>query len=424
MKVRIFLMLLFVGALGHIARAQFDLSGEIRPRTEYRHGFKTLGFSDQEAAFQISQRSRLNANYKKDQMQAGISIQDVRLWGDVPQLVSASNHLMLHQAWFSIGFANHWSVKLGRQELVYDDARIFGNVDWAQQARAHDVALLRYEDGFKLHAGLAFNQQNDLLFTTHYDLAGNYKSMQFLWFNKEWKQFGLSALILNNGLERKYTDGNVDVYETVFSQTGGLHLKWNEDRLSAFGSYYFTTGKDANNRALNAYNAKLGVTFSLSSQFKASLGFETLSGTSEKEKLENQVDYVNRSFNPFYGTNHKFNGFMDYFYVGNHMNNVGLNDLHLQFSYSKNKSQWNVAIHRFSAAADVLQPGSAVNLMDAAFGTEVDFSMSYRIHETALLSCGYSQMFGTSTLQKLKGGDHEAINNWAWMMITFNPKFL
>ena len=63
-------MLLFVGALGHIARAQFDLSGEIRPRTEYRHGFKTLGFSDQEAAFQISQRSRLNANYKKDQMQA------------------------------------------------------------------------------------------------------------------------------------------------------------------------------------------------------------------------------------------------------------------------------------------------------------------------------------------------------------------
>ncbi|MDV7396925.1 hypothetical protein RZS08_36340, partial [Arthrospira platensis SPKY1] len=120
-------------------------------------------------------------------------------------------------------FATNWSVKLGRQELVYDDARIFGNVDWAQQARTHDVALFRYEGSFKLHAGFAYNQQNDLLFTTNYDLAGNYKSMQFLWFNKKWNQLNVSALFLNNGLERKYSDANIDVYETMFSQTGGLH---------------------------------------------------------------------------------------------------------------------------------------------------------------------------------------------------------
>ena len=36
----------------------------------------------------------------------------------------------------------------------------------------------------------------------------------------------------------------------------------------------------------------------------------------------------NKAFTPFYGTNHKFNGFMDYFHVGNHANSVGLIDIY------------------------------------------------------------------------------------------------
>jgi hypothetical protein len=31
-----------------------------------------------------------------------------------------------------------FSMKLGRQEVIYDNSRIFGNVDWAQQGRSHD----------------------------------------------------------------------------------------------------------------------------------------------------------------------------------------------------------------------------------------------------------------------------------------------
>lgn len=424
MKIR---TLLFVTALlvsGGALKAQFSLSGEFRPRAEYRHGFKTLSQNDQDAAFQISQRSRLNAQYKMDQWQAGISIQDVRLWGETPQLVASSTRMMLHQAWFSYNFATNWSVKLGRQELVYDDARIFGNVDWAQQARTHDVALFRFEGSFKLHAGLAYNQQSDLLFTTNYDLAGNYKSMQFLWFNKKWEHISVSALFLNNGLERKYTDANQDVYETMFSQTGGLHLTWKNNKLSTYGSYYMTAGKDVADRTLNAYNAKAGMTYALAAALKVSVGFETLSGTSEKSKAEDPANYVNKSFNPFYGTNHKFNGFMDYFFVGNHLNSVGLNDIHVQISYSKHKSQVSIGLHQFGSAADVLVSGSTTELMDRRLGTEIDLTFSYKLHETATFSCGYSQMFGTSTLQQLKGGDHTSTNNWAWMMLAFKPKFL
>ena len=32
-----------------------------------------------------------------------------------------------------------FAFKVGRQEINYDDARIFGNVDWAMQARSHDA---------------------------------------------------------------------------------------------------------------------------------------------------------------------------------------------------------------------------------------------------------------------------------------------
>jgi hypothetical protein len=42
----------------------------------------------------------------------------------------------------------------------------------------------------------------------------------------------------------------------------------------------------------------------------------------------------------------------------------------------------------------------------------------------ASLTAGYSQMFGTETLQKLRGGDYKQTNNWAWLMISFKPVFI
>jgi hypothetical protein len=58
-------------------------------------------------------------------------------------------------------------------------------------------------------------------------------------------------------------------------------------------------------------------------------GYEYLSGNSY-----NKTDKV-YAFEPFYGTNHKFNGFMDYFYVGNHINSVGLHDAWLKYGYKQ-----------------------------------------------------------------------------------------
>ena len=62
------------------------------------------------------------------------------------------------------------SVKAGRQEIIYDDHRIFGNVDWAQQGRSHDAAIVGWSgpDDLVLHAGFAFNQESERLTGTFY----------------------------------------------------------------------------------------------------------------------------------------------------------------------------------------------------------------------------------------------------------------
>jgi hypothetical protein len=391
--------------------AQLKISAEYRPRTEYRHGYKAMVTDKDDAAFATSQRTRLNLSFNSEKVKYQLSLQDIRIWGDLGQLSSTSNQLMLQQGWAEYLFTKECSMKLGRQELDYDDARILGNVDWTQQGRSHDVALFKYEKGFKLHVGLAFNQNSDLLKTTDYTLANNYKSMQFVWFNKKFDKLGLSLLFLNNGLQK-----NVDT--TAYSQTVGTRLTYDLKSVSLFGATYYTMGRDKAWKELAAYYASLGANMKLNEKWSATLGWELLSGTSQIDKTNTK----NNSFNPLYGTNHKFNGFMDYFYVGNHLNSVGLNDIYGTLNYKKGKFNVGLTPHYFMAAADVSDAGTK---MDKALGTEVDLVAGYKLADNVTLSAGYSQMFGTKTLQKLNAGsDCKATNNWAWVMISFKPDFL
>ena len=46
--------------------AQFTLSAEVRPRSEYRNGFKTPTSDDKDAAFFTEQRSRLYLDYAEE----------------------------------------------------------------------------------------------------------------------------------------------------------------------------------------------------------------------------------------------------------------------------------------------------------------------------------------------------------------------
>ena len=75
------------------ALCQLTISGEIRPRSEYRHGYSTLADIDQDAAFFTDQKTRLNVDFKSKDVQVFLSLQDIRVWGDQTQLVRNDGQL-------------------------------------------------------------------------------------------------------------------------------------------------------------------------------------------------------------------------------------------------------------------------------------------------------------------------------------------
>ncbi len=388
-----------------ITYAQTKVDAEIRPRTEYRHGFKTLFPNNAKAALYTSQRTRLNFSHAIEKLNFYVSVQDVRVWGDVPQLNAAdANGLGLHQAWAELQLDPNYSLKLGRQEVAYDDQRIFGSVGWAQQARSHDLALLKYKkESFKFDLGLAFNQSKENLTGTNLTTPKTYKALQYAWLHKKWNNFSGSLLFLNNGLQ--------SLNGLKYSQTIGTHLKTKKQNLSFAANLYYQFGSDVANNDLSAYLIGLETNYRTSDKTTFGLGFEMQSGNDY-----NAAAGKNKAFTPFYGTNHKFNGFMDYFYVGNHVNNVGLVDLYAKANFKLNaKSSFTAFVHSFSAAANINSTVSK-NL-----GIEIDMVYAYKFTKEIGIKAGYSQMFASDGMEVLKANFDNNTNNWAWVMVTIKP---
>ena len=409
--------------------AQFKLSGEIRPRTEYLHGFNSLADTSQDPAAWTEQRSRLIMDYASDNYIVRLVLQDVRTWGSTSQLNKSDNFSAVHEGWGKILFNKNFSLKMGRQEVMYDDHRIFGNVGWAQQARSHDMGLFQYKNDSnttKIDIGVAFNQDKTQLTTNVYTVPKNYKTLQFLHFHKDLEnKLGISVLLLNNGLQYSEVDinGNTD-YSVNYSQTAGTYLSFKNKKVKASTFFYYQTGVDGTDRDINAFDAGAEIVYSVTENIGLGAGYELLSGTSQTDTANKE----NNSFAPFYGTNHKFNGFMDYFYVGNHANNVGLQDIYFKAIYKKKKFTAIVSPHLFSTAEDLLDTEELATTgeykaMDAELGTEIDLTLKYKYSDDIAFQAGYSHMLATTSMEALKGGDKDEVNNWAYLMISFKPVF-
>jgi hypothetical protein len=403
--------------------AQLDVNAVLRPRTEYRHGYKTLVSGTDDPAFFTSQRTRLNVAWGAKKIRIMVSFQDIRTWGNTSQLSMADGLTSLYQGWAEADLGEKIQLRVGRQELIYNDHRIFGNVGWAQQGRSHDLALLKIDPGsLRLHVGFAYNQDTEQLTGNIYTVPNNYKTMQFLWAGTSLSGVELSALFLNNGIQ--YLNPGDSSYATVYSQTAGLHGDYAASGLKLSGSAYYQFGKDGMNRDLGAYQLALRASYAFADRkWVPSFGLEILSGT-DQSVMVIPGNTTNRSFTPFYGTNHKFNGHMDYFYVGNHVNSVGLADIYTGLSFNPGKFNWNLMVHRFSSQAEILDPADPGSILPKSLGTELDFYMGYKYSDLLTINAGYSQMFATASMEALKGGDRSVTQNWTWVMISITPKLV
>lgn len=397
------------------SNAQFKIDADIRPRFEYRHGFGNLFPDDSEPAAFVVQRARLNFNYQLDKLTMMMSFQDVSVWGDTKQIdaTDSNNSFSLFQAWVDYKLNENWSTKLGRQVISYDDQRIFGGLDWAMQGRFHDAALLKYNKGsFKADIGFAFSQEGQAREGNGFFLQGafTYKAMQYAYLKKKWEKSSASFLLLNTGFQ-DFTGINNDIPDGVFyRQTIGSHFTFPADNLSLMGSAYYQMGKSNGTTDLRAYNLALEANYK-PGKTQFGLGFEMLSGTNQDGESKS------KSFFPLYGTNHKFNGFMDYFYVGNHANNVGLNDLYAKAVFKTGeKSTLLAKAHYFGANA------SLSNDEDSYLGTEIDLVFTQNLMQSVKLNIGYSHMFASGSMSLIKGNrPNDNTNNWAWVQLTIRP---
>lgn len=417
------LLIILCLALTPAAQAQFNVDGQLVQRAEYRHGFGKLIEENEDAATFISQRARLSAQYEMEKFKFYVSVQDVRTWGNTSQVKLTDPHLSLHEAWAETFLTDNFSVKLGRQELNYDNFRFLGNLDWALQGRAHDFALLKYEKGTaKLHAGGGYNQDRESLSGNFFSTPNQYKVAQFLRYENVAGKLNFSLLFWNNGLQYSEVNnaGEITKSGVNYRQTLGLPtLRYQFGNTAVSGFYYHQLGKDLQGRGVNAYDASAQIShlFAIDtargSNFRITLGMELLSGTDPSNPSAE-----NNSYSPLYGTNHAHNGYMDMFYVGGrHENSVGLRDIFLRLRYDVNPKFFiSLNTHSFNS----FTPYS--DYKDEHLGIETDLALGYLLNRAVSLQAGYSQFFQGNRLETLQNVQNPAgTQNWGYLMMIYRP---
>lgn len=437
-------LLLFIAATTS-AYGQFSLTGQFRTRAEYRDGQGAPLSKGQAAAVFISQRSRLNALFNTKRLKTGLSLQDVRVWGQDVSTINRTtsvehNSLMLHQAWAELLLSDttqkthSLSLKLGRQELVYDDQRLIGNLDWLQQGRRHDAALLKYESGgWSFHMAAAFNQNKENTSGTVYNstapanYAGNtnggvmYKSMQFVHTTKKLGKGNASLLFFSDQFSRfrMETIDNLPAKTYMGGAwarfTTGVYYTNTIERLSLTGAAYYQFGRNYNGQQVRAYLLSFSPQYQLG-KWTTAAGMDYTSGGTQGN--------TSKAFDPLYGTPHKFWGLMDYFYAGSGFGRNGLADYYVKLKM-KSSSRFNIGadLHHFTSAVSVAGDDGITRRQ---LGQELDLVAGYDLSTWVNIEAGYSRFFTTSllTAPALKNVPNaKSSANWAYVMINIKPDF-
>ncbi|HQG38596.1 MAG TPA: alginate export family protein, partial [Chitinophagales bacterium] len=408
------------------------IAAQIRPKFEFRYGnFQPLPLGAKPAAF-VSQRTRIAFTYHyKNLLSVHIAPQFVSVWGqeNLTQGVTPSNALGLFEAWFRLRLTKTTDMKIGRQVISLDDERFFGELDWAQGARAHDAISFNFKKKKgELKAFAAYNQNYRIYGNNLNNVSGNlfstkdaapYKWMQTLWGKYSINdKDALSFLFTNLGLQNAPNAADTIKSKTYFLQTGGANYTHNEDKWNMILSAYYQGGKNVVGLKTSAYLLALNVMGKVHKKVSLGFGADYVSG--------NKVGYTqktNQAFIPYFGTNHKFYGSMDYYYSGNGHKNAGLFDGYLKLVYKPN-TNWtaSMAVHQFVAPYAIQNVGRKFS---PNLGQEIDWDFGFNINKFTKLMGGYSIYITSPTTLFLKDVPKSKVaQHWLWVSISVTPKFL
>lgn len=404
-------------AISLAAGAQFSLNADISPRAELRHGYRTLPGPNDNAAAHVNQRTRLALEYNIENFRMHISFQDVRVWGQEP-LLSNIPSLSIHEAWAEMMFSSNFALKIGRQQLKYDNQRFLSFNDWHPYARKHDLALLRYSfDTGELQFGTAFNQEwsaYNRSFGTDYDI-NNYKFMGFGWYhNKISENVRFSLLNLADGYENPGNSEELNIRNTISG-----YLDMDIDIINLVFNPAFQFGKNRFGSGIRAFYFRLEGSMGVAENVRTTLGMELFSGNDYTD-LSNDT---NRAFDPLYGAGHANAGFMDYFTnIPLHTAGAGLVNPYLKNRIRLNpRTAFNADLHFFFLQNNYVQNNETINKY---LGTEIDFTLNYRFNDFTNIIGGFSTMFGSESMEIIKGGSKDEFAYFMYVMMRIRPRFL
>lgn len=411
-KIKLAILLVLIGMQSTLY-AQLKIDAVIRPRFEFRHGYSTLAADSSEAAKFINQRTRLNFTYTQDKLITRIAIYDYRVWGD-QALKKDVPGIGLYEAWAEYRFSDVYAIRFGRQAIAYDNSRLISKVNWNQNGASHDMLLLKFrKKGWISDLGLAYNQAETPKTGTDYSAMGaNYKSLIYLWLNKNFGKLNLAFLAINDGHQKAGTTNTL-----YLRQTEGLIAKYNTDQFFLVGRYFYQSGKLQSGQDVSAFFAHTVVEVKMSNALKVHGGCEIKSGNSY-----DQQGNTDHAFDILIGGRHKFNGFMDYFNVPSTTAGAGLIDSYLGLSVLfEGNNSLSLDWHYFNLYGKLLFDGVEA---DPLLGNEFDLKWKKRVNETLQLEAAYCIMLPGKSLSKIRGIPQGELNNWAYCMITVTPKFL
>ena len=395
-----------VFAQDNVDQGNLTIDAQIRARGEFDNGVKNPRGEGTDAAAFINQRARLSMTYDRQGLIVKITGQETGVWGQDDIKNQKDAHFGLHEAWAKLD-KDGWFLQIGRQTLVYDDERLLGGLDWHVAGNHHDAIKGGYEDAHnKVHLIITKNSdaENDRI---NY-FTGNmpYKSMQTLWYHYSGNNSPFQASLLFINLGREAGDNTEGA--TKYMQTFGTYLTYKAGAFNANVSLYAQTGKTTDDQSVGAWMGSLNLGYAVAPTVTLNAGIDMLSGTKES-------DSKYKSFNPLYGTHHKFYGAMDYFYASTFMTR-GLQDINLGINWkATKKTNWTLTWHNFATAVEVPNHNKGL-------GNEFDLQFNYKVAKDITLMGGASMMFGTETMDAIKGGDHSKGQSWGWVALNITPR--
>lgn len=421
------LLLSSIFMLGQIAEATtVDIGGSIRPRFEYAdQGIQGNGVNASKS--HTTMQTRVNVKGTVDEnVSVFVQIQDVRTWGGeiaspAPPSVTrtgtsvAASGLDVHQAYMLV--KNVWdsgiNLKVGRQEMVFDEARLIGNIGWIQQAQSFDAARLDFNAGILgITAFYAQTQANDTHPTMGQTIVAGTQDGHFSGLRATYKLDGHKADRITpyyynvNNAANGFAAPTVTTLENIHILGAYFNKHVGDFRFRFDGAYEF--GDVSPTISMRSYmlTGAIEKNVDVFNGGHIALWLDFFSGDS------NPADTTQRTFVTPYATNHKFYGHIDKFLS---IPTAGLMDIALRTNWQlTDKTKVEIDFHHFSSTNAAAGAGSDL-------GQEIDFDINHKLAANTSLRAGYSYYASGGNTNGGTTGNTTLDSNWVWLML--NTKF-